>query len=403
MSNIKKIIGVVLALVMVLSMASVAFAADGDYYEISFNVVGDKTELAPGESTTIEVRLTANFYVSAISIPVFFDNSQVDVTVTPKLERDEDQPDRISIADNNSDADAIKKFYESVPEGKKSLAFSAFVYVGKYYDTLYKDYNNELVMTLEVTAKADAKSTVVPFDCIKETIKTTTHPSGALYVAKNSSGNAEVDSVGEVIDDARITKATTEITVKGNNEPADLELKAKGESDGVVIDRRITFGGQYSGVVYGFNQAANGTFRTNTNYLTDSLKATNDGTLEFSRSIGTAGWGTGTVITVKNSDGSLSGKTYVVVIFGDVNCDGFINGNDTSALKSYVSQPSSLTNLVIRMASNCQNIANSSMLYNVNGNDYSALKAYVGNSGNKVSQATLAATFYKTTPHNNYK
>ncbi|MCH5170018.1 MAG: hypothetical protein J1F24_01890 [Oscillospiraceae bacterium] len=332
MSNIKKIIGVVLALVMVLSMASVAFAAEGDYYEISFNVVDGKTELAPGESTTIEVNLTTNFYASAISIPIFFDNSQVDVVATSKLAKDEDQADRVNIADDNSDPDAIKKFYESVPHTPDTASLRAFVYVGKYYDQLYK-YDNYTVMTLTVTAKEDAKSSVVIFDCIEEAIKTTTHPSGALYVAKNSSGSDEVDSMGEVIDDARITTAIANITIKADDVVNTLVI----EDDAPVtpyIDYTNGESAGYTAFIYGIDTLGWNDDFTPDATLDECLTTTLGDDYLVIEDVG-GNETTGTIIKVLDADGDTVLETYVFIYFGDVDMDGSIGFSDAFMCEYY--------------------------------------------------------------------
>lgn len=332
MSNIKKIIGVVLALVMVLSMASVAFAAEGDYYEISFNVVDGKTELAPGESTTIEVNLTTNFYASAISIPIFFDNSQVDVVATSKLAKDEDQDDRVNIADDNSDPDAIKKFYESVPHTPDTASLRAFVYVGKYYDQLYK-YDNYTVMTLTVTAKDDAKSGVVIFDCIEDAIKTSTHPSGALYVAKNSSGNDEVDSMGEVIDDARITAATAEIKIKADDVVNTLAIKDDAPFD-PYIDDKYADTTEFTAFIYGIDTLGWNDDFTPDGALEDFLTTElGDEYLVIEEADG--GQTTGTIIKVLAADMDTVLETYVFIYFGDVDMDGLVGASDAGICENY--------------------------------------------------------------------
>lgn len=390
MSNIKKIIGVVLALVMVLSVATIAFAADGDAYSIA--ITADKTTLNPGESATVTVSLTTNYYASAISIPVFFDKSQVTVSAGATTVQD------AAIA--TEDSASIQPIYDGAGLSKDDYAVRALVLVPEWGAAL-KKYSNEAVMTFTVTANEGATGTAV-FECVSSSIKIApTHANGSLYVGKNSSGTAVYDSLAETVNTCDITAAKATINFAGAAEPADLELTSTGATDGVKIDTRFTFGGQYAGAVYGFKQAATATFRTQT-YLNNSLAASNGGSLVVTK--GGAGFSTGTTIEVLNADGSTTGKVYVVVIFGDINKDGLINNNDISVCKSYVSKPATLTDLVVRMAANCQNINNATMMYNVNNNDVSAVKAYAGNAASKVSQATLANTVSGlTTIHNNYK
>lgn len=395
MSNIKKIIAVVLALVMALSVATIAFAADEDNSAYSVTITSDKATIAAGETATVTVKVTTNFYASAMSIPVFFDNTKVTASAGEVLLNGVGEKANIA-TETSSD---VEKLFEGSGHTKDDYGVRALIYIGKKDDTL-KMYNNEAVMSFTVTAKDGATGAVV-LECISTAVKTSSNPSGTLYISKNGSGNATLDSLPEVVDNATVTGATTTINIASAAEPADLELTAAGATDGVVIDTRITFGGQYAGAVYGFKQLATATFRSQT-YLNNSLTASNGGSLAVTK--GGTGFSTGTAIEVLNADGSSTGKVYVVIIFGDVNKDGLINNTDIAAVKGYASKPATLTDLTVRMAANCQNIGNATMMYNVNNADIAAVKAYASNASTKVSQATLGATVSGlTSVHNNYK
>ena len=254
------------------------------------------------------------------------------------------------------------------------------------------------MLTFKLKAIGSTGSSTV---AIADDQKTAANIGGKFYCGSFDSANpktAELTEMGQTLN-----RVSATISYKGGAvEAADLELTAKGTEDGVVIDTRITFGGQYDGAVYGFKQVNATTFRANNNYITNSVQATNEGSLSIARSFNTAGWSTGTIITVLNKDGSES-KKYIVIIFGDVNCDGLINGNDTTACKNYIANPATLTRNEVRMAANCQNVNKTAMLYILNGNDTTAIKNYVANNSLKVSQATLAQTFSSTAVHEKYK
>lgn len=363
MSNIKKIIGVVLALVMVLSVATIAFAADGDAYSIA--ITADKTTLNPGESATVTVKLTTNYYASAISIPVFFDKSQVTVSAGTTTVQD------ATIA--TEDSTSIQPIYDGAGLSKDDYAVRALVLVPEWGAAL-KKYANEAVMTFTVTANEGATGSAV-FECVSSSIKITpTHSNGSLYVGKNSSGTAVYDSLAETVNTCDITAAKATINFAGSTaDVADLALKATATA-GIVIDTNKTFGGEYDGAVYGFTQAAANTFMTNA-YLNNNLQATNGGTLSYSRTIGSSGYGTGTLITVKNADSSES-KHYIVIIFGDVDGNGLINTADVTLVKSATTKPTvAPENSVKRMAANTSG-TNAATLRLINTADVTAVKYF---------------------------
>lgn len=363
MSNIKKIIGVVLALVMVLSVATIAFAADGDAYSIA--ITADKTTLNPGESATVTVKLTTNYYASAISIPVFFDKSQVTVSAGTTTVQD------ATIA--TEDSVSIQPIYDGAGLSKDDYAVRALVLVPEWGAAL-KKYANEAVMTFTVTANEGATGSAV-FECVSSSIKITpTHSNGSLYVGKNSSGTAVYDSLAETVNTCNITAAKATINFAGSTaDTADLALKATATA-GIVIDTNKTFGGQYDGAVYGFTQVAANTFMTNA-YLNNNLQATNGGTLSYSRTIGSSGYGTGTLITVKNADSSES-KHYIVIIFGDVDGNGLINTADVTLVKSATTKPTvAPENSVKRMAANTSG-TNAATLRLINTADVTAVKYF---------------------------
>lgn len=369
MSNIKKIIGVVLALVMALSVATVAFAAPEDNYSITFTA--DKTTISEGETATVEVKVTTNFNVSAMTIPVFFDNTKVSVKATPAATDPAELERTVIAAADSEEYNDLTRFYKGTTYTEADHGVIALNYLPVTGDAI-RQYNNETVMTLTVTALAGASGASV-IECLSTTVKTNDNPSGTLLIAKNKSGTAVVDSEGEVVDNGNVAGAKTTITIAGGAEPADLALKATATA-GIVIDTNKTFGGQYDGAVYGFTQVAANTFMTNA-YLNNNLQATNGGTLSYSRTIGSSGYGTGTLITVKNADSSES-KHYIVIIFGDVDGNGLINTADVTLVKSATTKPTvAPENSVKRMAANTSG-TNAATLRLINTADVTAVKYF---------------------------
>ena len=393
MSRSKKIIGLVLAVVMVFASFTMAFAfEDPADKTATVAIVPAASNIEAGASTTVSVKVTTNFTVGTFSIPVFYEKANVTVSgiTVPSAAG-------YSYSESATAVDAAKVF-ASAGLDSATYGFVMVTYIPSA-GTATSTLNDSEVLSFTVTANAGASGTV-NFQTVEASRKTSTNVTGTLYI-----GSIASDTINAVPVNVEATGLVTSaaVTIGSAAQPADLALTEKGTTDGVVIDTRMTFGGQYAGVVYGFNHATTATFRSAA-YLNNSLQVTNGGSWTLGRSVGTVGYGTGTTITINNADGSANGKVYVVVIFGDVNGDGLINGNDTTACKGYVANAASLTNLAVRMAANCQNIRNATMMYNLNGNDTTAIKAYVGNATNKVSQAELAATIAGlSSVHTNYR
>lgn len=381
----KKILSLALALVMALGVLTMGVFAAKTTPTATFTVSASASEVATGDEVTITVKANATetFYAGPMSLPIGYDASLFEYVA--------DSAAVANIYGAGTTKSAVK-----AEAGKLTVALTPSTSGA----VTAPDLNgaNLTVLTFKLKAIGTTGSSTV---AIVNDQKTAANIGGKFYCGSFDSADpktAELTEIGQTLN-----RVDTTISYKGGTvEPADLELTAKGTTDGVVIDTRITFGGKYDGAVYGFKQANTTTFRANSNYITNSVQATNEGSISVARSFNTAGWSTGTIITVLNKDGSES-KKYIVIIFGDVNCDGLINGNDTTACKNYVAKPATLTRVEVRMAANCQNVKNATMLYTLNGNDTTAIKNYVANSSLKVSQATLAQTFYSTAVNAKYK
>ncbi len=303
MSNIKKIIGVVLALVMALSVVTVAFAAEGDKYSVSISA--DKTTLTAGESATVTVKVTSNYNVSTMSIPVFFDKAKVTVSeASTTLAGDLKDVKVVTEGD-------IAKFYRGSGYTEADHGVVALTYVAKEGASI-ETYNNTTVMTFKVTALANVTGNAV-IDCVQGTVKTSANKTGTLYVGKNSSGNDIVDSLAEWIDDADVTAATATINIGG----ATAEPVLSSINGGVIGDNTTSI--DMTGYVYGIPVG------------------TTDFTEYFSVENGTftvTGTGTGATLQVYDSTGKEAGDPYTVIIFGDVDGSNSITSDDYLAVKA---------------------------------------------------------------------
>jgi len=394
----KRLISVMLALVMVLSVFSVsAFAAVNVEYE-TFDEEAGETEVAYTQAWslvttneadangkyTVDVCLETNYAVGAISFSVVAEGATLEgVTVSDEI---------LDVDGYNGDVQVNlgKGNVYIVPQPTDKAAEGLNLETSTVIATLTYSLNDG-VDSATVTLNNDAKTIDNAGKLIAVRLSDVVLASETMYY-----GQRVIDANG---DDVELGTEISSVTLGEEvaAEPADLAKKATAEA-GILIDTAHTFGGAYKGVVFGFTQAANNTFM-NTNYLNNAFEATNEGTLTYSRSIGTSGYGTGTVITVLNSDGTESCK-YVVVIFGDVDGNGLINTTDTGRVKAGAGNAATYANnSVQRMAANCQNVAAAAMMHTLNTNDTAAVKKHVG--GVKLDQAALASrmasnpTYYK--------
>lgn len=362
----KKVIGALLALALVLSVFSFSVFAAGTGYDNDpshTQTWGFANKTGSDGTYTVEVLLTTTYDVG----PLQFQLEGVDKVT--KVEPGSGYYPATAYA-NESGLISI------IPDTSSTVAV--------------KTLKKAVVAKVTYTSASNANIT------IKDDVKSASKPQGTLMAAF-ADGNGYLNGSDFLVGQKAKIYAVGEEMPDVSVDAAELAKTASAEA-GVLIDKTHTFGGAYTGVVFGFTQAAPNTFAADA-YLTKNLEATNGGSLAFSRSIGKTGWGTGTVITVKNADGTEAAK-YVVVIFGDVDGNGLTNVNDTKAVKGAVSVAGTFAdNSVQRMAGNCQNVAAPAMMHTLNVNDTKAVKEHVG--GKKLDQAALASrmvsneTYYK--------
>ena len=73
MKNNKKIISIVLSVILIMSIITTVFVVTANTKETTIAITVDKVELSPGESATVSVKVTTNYPVATMSIPVFYD------------------------------------------------------------------------------------------------------------------------------------------------------------------------------------------------------------------------------------------------------------------------------------------------------------------------------------------
>lgn len=346
MSRSKKIVGLVLAVVLMLGSLTMAFAATdpgAGNYTATVAVTPASATIAAGESTTVSVKATTNFTVGALSVPLFYEKANVTLSNIAV-------PATAGYA-YSTDATATNaaSIFASAGLDSATYGFVMVTYIPQA-DAATRVFADEQVLSFTVTANAGvADGTAVNFKTVEASRKTSTNPTGTLYV-----GFINSDTINAVPTNIEATGLVTSATVTIGSAmiPADLAIKA-GATEGIIIDKNKTFGGQYDGVVYGFTLDDSSAVIKATTMYTSNLEATNGGSLSFTPiKVGrNKCYGTGAAIQVYNSDSTLS-KTYVIVIFGDVNSDGAVTATDTGLVYAHQQETAALANDVLIMAAN---------------------------------------------------
>ena len=357
----KKVIGALLAIVMVLSVFSFTVFADSTGYDSNpkhKQTWGLENKTGSNGTYTVDVLLSTTYPVGPLQF---------------KLEG-VDKVTKVTVGNGYYAAEAYANasgLISIIPDGSSDVAV--------------RELTKAVVATVTYTSgENDTPS-------IKEDVKSASNPQGTL-MASFADGNGYLSGstflTGQAAKVYDLGEEWTEETV----EPADLALKS-GVS-GVVIDTHKTFGGKYAGVVYGFAFVDNKTYKT-TAYITNVLEATNGGSLVITTSDGAApngqgegNYGTGSTIRVKNADGTDS-KVYVICIFGDIDGNGVINTNDARSAKQGIKAGVIPENSLKRLAANAKVLDNATKMHNIATNDAQAIKGHVGK--NKLNFAEIAA------------
>lgn len=339
----KKVLGALLAIVMVLSVFSVtAFAAGATSYEEDATLYKQTWSLteptAVADGYQVNVVLTTNYKVGPISF-------------------------KIEGADSVT-AVAVGSGYYAGSYSSHGTEGLILITPNTSATVEAKEMTNAVVATVTYTSASNATPTIA------NNPKTAANPSGTLIAARcdADSVNASNFILGQTVEVLGAGEAPVVVA-------ADLQATASG----VVVDTSKTFGGAYAGAVYGIPRADGGASKiTSGDFYKDFVTATNGGTLTVVKSIYSArgsSWGTGTVLEVYNADGTLS-KKYVVVLFGDVDGNGTVDTSDLGLVLSE-SKASSLPDIK-KLAANCYikiraNVAKG--LYNVDTLDLGVVLA----------------------------
>ena len=294
----KKLIAIIVAVVLVVSIFAIGTMANTKNTSISISI--DKTELSAGQSATVTVKASADYPVATASIPVFYDKTMVTVSNATATLTD------YAVSNVTTDLTAVdsSKIYENSAINSEKFGFVLVTYIGGAGDTV-SAIENKTVLTFTITAKS-AVSGEALVKCVTESAKTEENVAGMLYFGTTTSGTT-ITSIPENVENINVTNASTSATITSGS--ADLVAKSDMPT---AIDSTNKY-------VYGITPGDN---------IEDYIKV-NNGSFELvANSLGKTN-GTGATVKVKNSSGTVV-DTYTIIIFGDVNGDGAITVTDAN-------------------------------------------------------------------------
>lgn len=376
MTKAKKAIGVILAVVMLATMfAFGSFAAAAG--NATFTVTPSATQVEVGDTVTVTVAVTTDYYAGPIGVPVHYDAALFDYvegSFTPNAD---------IYGAGAADANAFNN------NGCLTVAFAPKSEVAGVKAQVL---NNVTLFTFQLTAKANGVS---PVQLKAEDQKALGNMTGKLYCGQKA--NAAITSEDIMIGQT-FTLNNSSVTIGSQvTEPNTLEVKADFEfASDVIIDKDVVavymdwYGGDYAdaedanftGLVYGVEVFD---YLLDENVLTTSL---GDEYLRVTRTEAAGDYdSTGTLIEVLGADGVTVVETYYFVYFGDLNCDGVIDPSDVTDCADCVNNGTIFASIAQYIAAD----------YNgdtfVDPSDISDLVQSV-NEGATANQGELAATFY---------
>ncbi len=306
MKNNKKIITIIISIVLIISITSAVLIATANAKETSVVISVDKEELSAGETATVSVKVTANYSIATMSIPVFYDKTLVEVTEATATLTD------FSVASAITDEESAdtNKIYVNTDISEDNFGFVLVNYIGGAGKDVPETMDS-VVLTFKITAKADVNGTAA-IKCDNKSAKTDDNVAGMLYFGSPTSGRT-INSIPENIENIDLTSAQSNVTIitGGTTLLPNKELTA-------VVDTEKNY---VYGIPAGIGEEDLGEYFTVSN-----------GIFKMVANEGGYTTGTGATLVVKDLDGNEV-ASYTLIIFGDVNGDGAVTATDSATVE----------------------------------------------------------------------
>lgn len=299
MTKAKKAIGVILAVVMLATMfAFGSFAVTPG--NATFTVTPSATQVEVGDTVTVTVAVTTDYYAGPIGVPVHYDAALFDYvegSFTPNADiYGAGAADTNSF--NNNGCLTVAFAPKSEVDGVKAQVL-----------------NNVTLFTFQLTAKANGVS---PVQLKAEDQKALGNMTGKLYCGQKA--NATITSEDIMIGQT-FTLNNSSVTI-GSAAAPELQLSETGVANGAVIVKTENYAG-FVGCVFGI-ETPNG------EAIADYL-STPAGSVEILPNEEGYDSGTGAIINLLDEGGNVV-ASYVFILFGDVDGNGFSDSVDAGLI-----------------------------------------------------------------------
>lgn len=359
MTKAKKAIGVILAVVMLATMFAFGSLAvtPGN---ATFTVTPSATNVEVNDTVTVTVKVTTDYYASAVGVPVHFDASLFDF-VEGSFTPNTDIYGAAGSADYRANYD---------DNGCFTVAFAPKSEVAGAKATVLTDVT---LFTFQLTAKANGVS---PVQLKAEDQKALGNMTGKLYCGQKA--NATITSEDIMIGQT-FTLNNSSVTI-GSAAAPELQLSETGAANGAVIDRtRCIDSGDFAGCVYGVD-TING--EDLNEYLT-----TPAGSINVVANANAGGAiSTGATIELLDDAGNVVEK-YVFVYFGDANMDGSVDTLDSTLIEEYCGYVSDIPEEYALLAADANGDMSPDTL------DSTLIEEYSGYISDLPTQAEVAAVY----------
>lgn len=338
-----KIIAFVLVFALLITTVIVTSVANAKTTDILISA--DKENLSAGESAIVSVKVTTNYPVATMSIPVFYDKTLVDVSdATTTLTE-------YSVANTTTESQSVDtaKVYANTDIDSSNFGFVLATYIGGANEEVSETID-EVVLTFKITAKESVSGNAV-VKVVEESAKTSENAKGMLYFGAVPKGTTITD-VPENVENKELENATANVKIGAEKNTLVFNENAPFEA---IIDTVNTIGGEYTGAVYGFDTTGlcDEDWKVDGAIADFLTTAYGDDYLEVV--VGDAGVETtGTVINVLDEDGNVV-ESYMFIFFGDIDMDGLVGESDAAVAATYESEYYGFDNLYQFMAGDLDN------------------------------------------------